>query len=308
MKSAGMVVPVPARRADHIGRRDRIGEMAAYPPCGAVTDMLSVMRHPMTERFLAPDWLATVTTDFTDAARWIAVLPIAATEQHGPHLPVGVDTYIAEAYLARVRRLLGERRVTVLPVQPIGTSDEHRGFAGTLSLSPATALQALIEIGDSVHRAGIAKLVIVNSHGGNVPTMDLAARQLRLRHGMLAVHCSWGHFGYPPGLFGADELAHGIHGGAIETSIMLAARPELVHAERRADFVPATYAMERDFKWLRADVPVGFGWMTQDLHASGAVGNALLATAEKGETALEHGARAFVELLDDVAHFDLAPA
>jgi creatinine amidohydrolase len=268
---------------------------------------VSVLRaDAMTERFLTPDWLATITTDFTDAGRWIAVLPIAAIEQHGPHLPVGVDSYIAEAYLARVRRLIGPRRVTILPVQAIGTSDEHRGFAGTLTLSPATALQALIEIGASVHRAGVAKLVIVNSHGGNVSTMDLAARQLRLRHGMLVVHCSWGRFGYPDGLFAADELSHGIHGGDVETSIMLAARPELVRNERRADFVPATYAMERELKWLRADVPVGFGWMTQDLHASGAVGNATPATAEKGEAALEHGARAFVELLDDVAQFELS--
>ncbi len=261
----------------------------------------------MTERLLTSDWLAASTTDFAGAAGWIAVLPIAAIEQHGPHLPVGVDTYIAEAYLARVRKLSAQRCVTVLPVYAIGTSDEHRGFAGTLTLSPATLLQALIEIGASVRRAGIAKLVIVNSHGGNVPTMDLAARQLRQRHGMLVVHCSWSRFGYPPGLFTDDELVHGIHGGDVETSIMLAARPNLVRNERRADFLSATYAMERDFKWLRADVPVGFGWMTQDLHASGAVGNAALATAEKGEAALEYGARAFIELLDDVARFELKP-
>jgi creatinine amidohydrolase len=255
---------------------------------------------------LTSDWLAAITTDFADAAPRIAVLPIAAIEQHGPHLPVGTDAYIAEAYLARVRKLLApERPVVLLPVQTVGTSDEHRGFPGTLSLSPATLLQALIEIGDGVRRAGIGKLVIVNSHGGNVATMDLAARQLRLRHGLLAVHCSWSRFGYPGGLFADDELAHGIHGGDVETSIMLAARPDLVRNARRADFVPASYAMARDFKWLRADVPVGFGWMTQDLHASGAVGNAVPASAEKGAAALDHGACAFVELIDDVARFAL---
>jgi creatinine amidohydrolase len=123
---------------------------------------------------------------------------------------------------------------------------------------------------------------------------------------MLAVHCSWGRFGYPPGLFSETELTHGIHGGDIETSIMLAAFPDLVRRSKIADFKPATVAMERDFTWLRADVPVGFGWMTQDLHASGAVGDASLATAAKGETALDHGARAFVALLEDVARFDMA--
>jgi creatinine amidohydrolase len=122
---------------------------------------------------------------------------------------------------------------------------------------------------------------------------------------MLAVHCSWGRFGYPDGLFSAAERAHGIHGGEIETSIMLAAWPHLVRRNKIADFRPATYAMERDYKHLRADNPVGFGWMTQDLHPSGALGDATLASAEKGEAALDHGARAFVELLKDVEKFDL---
>ena len=250
------------------------------------------------------DWLSLTTEEF--AAGRIAVLPVAAIEQHGPHLPVGVDSYIADAYLARVRALLPDNSPAVfLPVQTVGTSDEHRAFRGTLTLSPETTLAAFIEIGESVARAGIAKLVIVNSHGGNIALIDLAARQLRLRANMLAVHCSWGRFGYPDGLFSAAERAHGIHGGEIETSIMLAAWPHLVRRDRIADFRPVTYAMERDYRYLRADNPVGFGWMAQDLHASGALGDATLASAEKGEAALDHGARAFVALLKDVEKFDL---
>ena len=122
---------------------------------------------------------------------------------------------------------------------------------------------------------------------------------------MLAVHASWSRFGYPAGLFSEAEQTHGIHGGEIETSIMLATYPDLVRREKIADFKPATYAMERDYKHLRADHPAGFGWMTQDLHPSGAVGDASLASAEKGAAALDHGARAFVALLEDVARFDL---
>jgi creatinine amidohydrolase len=251
------------------------------------------------------DWLSLTTEELTRAR--IAVLPVAAVEQHGPHLPVGVDTYIAQAYLARVRALLPEDSpVAFLPVQPVGASDEHKAFAGTLTLSPETALAAFIEIGESVHRAGIRKLVIVNSHGGNIALIDLAARQLRVRHRMLAVHASWGRLGYPDGLFSEAEQTHGIHGGDIETSIMLAAYPDLVRRDRMANFIPATYAMEHEYKHLRADFPAGFGWMTQDLNASGAVGDASLATAEKGAAALDHGARAFVELLRDVEKFDLA--
>jgi creatinine amidohydrolase len=249
------------------------------------------------------DWVSLTTEEF--AADRIAVLPVAAVEQHGPHLPVGVDTCIAEAYLARVRALLPrDSRAVFLPVQAVGASDEHKAFRGTLTLSPETTLAAFIEIGESVSRAGIAKLVIVNSHGGNIAPIDLAARQLRVRANMLAVHCSWGRFGYPDGLFSDDERTHGIHGGDIETSIMLAAYPDLVRREKIADFRPATYAMERDYSYLRADDPVGFGWMTQDLHASGALGDASLATPEKGAAALDHGARAFVELLKDVEKFD----
>ena len=251
------------------------------------------------------DWLALTTGEFTARSR-IAVLPVAAVEQHGPHLPVGVDMLIALAYLARVRALLPkDSRALFLPVQAAGASDEHRAFAGTLTLSPETALRAFIEIGESVRRAGIAKLVIVSSHGGNAALIDLAARQLRVRHGMLAVHCSWSCFGYPAGLFGEVEETHGIHGGDIETSIMLAAYPDLVRRDQVADFQPATVAMERDFAWLRADIPVGFGWMTQDLHPSGAVGDATRGTAAKGEAALDHGARAFVALLDDVGRFEM---
>jgi len=250
------------------------------------------------------DWLSLTTQEFGRVR--IAVLPVAAVEQHGPHLPVGVDTYIAEAYLKLVRaQLADDAPVLFLPVQAVGASDEHRAFRGTLTLAPETALHAFIEIGESVHRAGIRKLVIINSHGGNIALIDLAARQLRVRLNMLAVHTSWGRLGYPDKLFSDAEHTHGIHGGDIETSIMLAAYPDLVRRERIANFIPSTYAMEREYEYLRADFPAGFGWMMQDLNALGAVGDASPATAEKGRAALEHGARAFVALLEDVERFEL---
>jgi creatinine amidohydrolase len=241
------------------------------------------------------------------ARRWIAVLPLAAVEQHGPHLPLGVDAYIADAYLAGVRKLLPEGLpVTFLPVQRIGVSAEHLSYPGTLTLSAATAITAWTEIGESLARAGLRKLLLVTSHGGNVAAMELVARDLRTRFGMLAVTVGWHRFGYPEGTFSSEEKKHGIHGGDIETSLMLAALPDAVRTEKSAQAIPATVAMAQEFKWLGAYRPAGFAWMTQDLNATGAVGDAKLAGAAKGEAALAHGAQAFVELLREMDRFDLS--
>jgi creatinine amidohydrolase len=253
-------------------------------------------------------WAEMTWVDFRDGnpADWIAVLPVAAVEQHGPHLPLGVDAMIAEGYLARVQALLPEALpVTFLPLQAVGKSDEHIFFPGTLTLGAEVATQAWIDLGESVHRAGVQKLVIVNSHGGNSALLELVARALRVRAGMFVVTAGWGRFGYPAGLFSQAEITHGIHGGEIETSILLALRPELVRMDKAENFTPATLGMDHEFKWLRADRPAGFGWSAQDLNPAGAIGNAKAATREKGEAALEHGARAFIELLEDVRRFDV---
>ncbi len=254
------------------------------------------------------DWTEMTWTDVAagNTRRWIAVLPVAAVEQHGPHLPLGVDSYIAQAYMARVLTLLpAGLPATFLPVQQIGQSDEHRAFPGTLSFSARTVIGIYTEIGESLHRCGVRKLVIVTSHGGNVAAMDLVARDLRVRLKMLVVTCAWHRFGYPSGTFDRTEQRHGVHAGDVETSLVLAHRPETVHMKSAVQAVPVTLEMAKKFKWLSAFRPVGFGWMTQDLHPTGAVGDATGATAQKGEQALNHGAKAFVELLEDVDRFDL---
>src|SRR3954447_7570661 len=236
-----------------------------------------------------------------ETAAWIAVLPLAATEQHGPHLPVGTDVMIAEAYLARVRELLPEQSpATFLPLQPVGISTEHIDYPGTLTLPTDVALNEWMAIGESVARYGVRKLVIVTSHGGNSAAMSLVAQDLRAHHGLLAVTTSWSRFGAPDGLFSEEELRHGIHGGAVETSIMLARYPHTVRQEAIADFRPASIAMEKEFRWLSAHRPAPFAWQAQDLHPSGAAGDATKASAEKGEKLLDHGARGFCELLVNV--------
>lgn len=241
----------------------------------------------------------------------IAVLPLAAVEQHGPHLPTGVDAMIMDGMLARTRAALeiagaGAAPLSVfLPVQEIGLSTEHIGFPGSLTLAPETALRAWREIAIGVSRAGFRKLVLVSSHGGNSPVMDIVGRALRAEANMLVIQTSWQRFGYPEGLFDADEIRHGIHGGDIETSLMLAFRPDLVRMDLADNFASAALALEKDYELLRADRPAGFSWLSQDLHPSGAIGNASRATREKGEDAANFGAAAFVRMLGEVGRFEL---
>ena len=255
-------------------------------------------------------WLDLTWQDFRDRdwARAIAVLPVAAVEQHGPHLPVGVDTQIAEGYLAAVApRVPDDLDVLLLPVQAIGKSDEHAAFPGTLTLTAETAIRAWTEIGASVARAGCRKLVIVNSHGGNGAVIEIVAGALRREHGLLAVVTSWARLGVPDGLFAADELRHGIHAGAVETALMRRLHPEAVREALTENFEPRTVAMEHDLAVLRAGRPAGFGWMAQDLHASGAMGDARQGSPAAGAALLAHGAGRFVALLRDVARFAIDP-
>jgi creatinine amidohydrolase len=263
----------------------------------------------MTSTVPPRDWTDIHWPDVSGAGpgRWIAVLPLAATEQHGPHLPLGTDVMIAQAYLARVRELLADTLpVTFLPLQPVGISTEHIDYPGTLTLPTEIALNTWMALGTSVARAGVKKLVMVTSHGGNSAAMSLVAQDLRAQHGLLVVTTGWSRFGAPDGSFPADELRHGIHGGAVETSIMLARYPQHVRTEAIADFRPQSIAMEKDYRWLAAHRPAPFAWQAQDLHPSGAAGDATLASAEKGERLLDHGAAAFCELLADVDRFDPA--
>lgn len=254
-------------------------------------------------------WQEMTTLDFAAAkdANWVAILPVAAIEQHGPHLPLATDTVIGEAYIARVLELLPVGvPATFLPVQAIGKSNEHIASPGTLTLSWETLTRVLIETGESVARAGVKKLILANSHGGNISVLDIVARELRVNHGMLVVATHWSRLnGVPDGLFSEWEGRYGIHGGDMETSVMLAARPDLVRMDKANRFASVQEQLVQRFKYLRAHGTAAFGWQAQDLSKSGTVGDASLATVEKGKATIDHVARAFVDLIGDVADFDM---
>ena len=242
-----------------------------------------------------------------DAEATIAILPLAAIEQHGPHLPVSTDATIMEGMLETViARLPDDLDIRILPVQAVGKSNEHIEIAGTLTLPPATLIDTWTELGLSVARAGLKKIVIVNSHGGNEEIMSIVTRELRVREKMLAVKTSWQRFGRPAGLYTDLEDRQGIHGGDVETSLMLHFRPDLVDMSKAQNFISSVSRAEQEFALLRQTGTHAFAWLAHDLNPNGVVGDASAATAQKGRLTAEQQAEGFITLLKDVRKAKLA--
>jgi len=242
-----------------------------------------------------------------ERAKWIVVLPLGAYEQHGPHLPFDTDRLIAEGIVSRLKVALpADLPVTFLPAEPIGYSIEHMDVAGSRSLSFDEAVNRWLGIAESMSNLGIRKFVMLNAHGGNSPLITIVATEARVRFNMLAVATSWTRFGVPDGLISPDDKAIDIHGGDIETSVMLALHPEKVEMTKAANFPSRQSDFIRDLNHLRAYGPHAFGWKMSDLSEQGVAGNAGMATAEKGERLITHAVKGLVELLEDVDGFDMS--
>ena len=261
-------------------------------------------------------WADLCTRDFAqlDPARTIAVLPVAATEQHGPHLPLSVDTVLADGIVAAsLPHLAPELSVLFLPTQAVGLSPEHARFPGTLTLRAETVLRLWTEIGESVAAAGVRKLLLFNSHGGQVSVLDLVARDLRARLNLLVYSCSW--FNLPlhdaqgqdlNALFSAEEHRFGIHGGEVETSMMLALAPQRVKMDQARHFASTAQARAQQFPILGNGRSAKLGWQTQDYHPAGAVGHAAAANAAKGEALVQAAGRALAQLLAELDRLPLS--
>ena len=263
-------------------------------------------------------WADLSTRDFSDAqasglaAKTVAVLPVAAIEQHGPHLPLHVDATLLQGVIdAALPQLPATVPALFLPPQNVGFSTEHTAFAGTLTLSPATIIALWSELGACVARAGVRKLLLLNGHGGQVSVMDIVARELRQRHGLLVYSASWFSLPLPAavqGLFSAEEHRFGIHGGEVETSMMLHLAPASVRMEHAQRWRSSSQDRAESYAVLGNGRSAKMGWAIEDYHPSGAVGNAADATADKGRAVVDAAAAALVQLLQEIHALPWAPA
>jgi creatinine amidohydrolase len=236
----------------------------------------------------------------------IAILPLGAHEQHGPHLPFETDALIAQHVAERLRDAApASVTVELLPVESVGYSIEHMDVTGTRTLGFDEAVNRWIEIAGQCAARGLRRLMLLNAHGGNSPLLTIVATEARVRFNMLVVATSWTRFGFPAELIAPEDKAFDIHAGDIETSVMLAIHPDLVRMDAIADFPSRQAEYARRFTHLRAYGPHAFGWKMSDLNLEGAAGNASRATAEKGEVMLDHAVGGLTELLADMAEFDV---
>jgi creatinine amidohydrolase len=256
-------------------------------------------------------WADLASTDFAglDPATAVAVLPVGAIEQHGPHLPLAVDQCLVDGILANaLPKLPAGCPVLVLPTQQVGYSPEHADFPGTLTLPVDIVIATWVALGESVARAGLKKLLVFNSHGGQASLLDIVARELRVRCGLIVYGCSWWNLPldeanarFPP-----EEHRFGVHAGAIETSLMLALRPDTVRMEQARDFASTSRQRAASYPVLGNGRSAKLGWAMQDYNPQGAAGNAAAASAEKGRVLLEAAGRELARLLQELSALPLS--
>ena len=254
-------------------------------------------------------WQSMTTVDARNAAERdpVVILPLAAIEQHGPHLPLSTDLDIGMGLLASAfRHLPNDFPAWVLPPQAVGSSGEHMRFSGTLGLDPELLNGVIQQYGVALAGCGVRRLLLSNSHGGNRAALDAAGLRLRQQRGLLVVKVSY--FELPcPEKFGLpdSEWRHGLHGGAVETVMMLYLRPDLVRTREIQDARSLGEELDGTMRRLSPEGMVSFSWLAGDLNPSGVAGDARLADAAKGERLVAHYGNALADVIRDARAFPL---
>ncbi|MCC5900968.1 MAG: creatininase family protein [Halomonas sp.] len=236
----------------------------------------------------------------------VAIITLGAIEQHGTHLPLGTDLIIGEGLQTAMLSMIDPSiDVLCLPAIAVGASDEHAGFAGTLSLPAPLAIATLEAYGESIARSGIKKLVLINSHGGNKAVMDLAALTLRQRFAMRVVKATYTRLPALEGAIDAAELRYGLHGGLLETAMMYYLAPSLVTLD---GYQPTPPAASQNGTLVSPEGSAAFAWLAEDLSTQGVAGDATGANATLGERLVKHYATQLAQVVAETAHLPPLPA
>ena len=234
-----------------------------------------------------------------DRENTVIVLPVGAIEQHGPHLPCSVDSVISAGVMGKaLERLPAAIRAFGLPPITYGKSDEHLHFPGTMTISGPTLLAQVTEIGESVYRSGFRKLLLANGHGGQPQVLEMAARELRLRHGdFVIVPHGVSRVANASGKYISEqERRQAMHAGHAETALMMALAPDTVHMERAVANFPPVFPS----KILSADGRPACAWTARDFGPSGVIGDPFNATPAQGKEILDTLADSWVQALTDL--------
>ena len=241
--------------------------------------------------------------EMPDKENVVIIQPIGAIEQHGHHLPIAVDSAISLGVLGKALEKLEDRVAAyALPCLYYGKSNEHYGFPGTVTLSAETLLSLIKEVAASIYKAGFRKLILMNSHGGQPQIMEIAARDIHQENPDFDVFpfFTWRVPNITKSLLSPEELEYGIHAGDAETSLMLALLPEQVKMDLAVKEYPQNLPQD---SLLTMEGKLPFAWLTKEISDTGVIGDATIASKEKGNKILASLAEGWVLAIEDVYRF-----